>query len=170
MDKALISFSEKIASDDNAIIIKALLTVEPTIKPAFLSQILLLIRKDQHPEISDIVKHILGRLQNQDCVVPIIRRISETSDDWELIFILSTCWENGLDFSNHLALLALKVIDCSFEVAVEIMTIIDNLTFLPDNETKNIAINILKNGLSNQSFDKIKINIIKQIIEIISEL
>jgi len=57
--------------------------------------------------------------------------------------VVMACWESGLDFSNHLIFFANLVVNCEYPVALEAITVIDEMQLLTDSLLREKAIEIL---------------------------
>ena len=58
--------------------------------------------------------------------------------------LVMACWESGLDFSMHLIFFAELVVNCEYPVAIEALTVIDEMHDLSDGLIVKNAIEILK--------------------------
>jgi hypothetical protein len=77
--------------------------------------------------------------------------------------LVMSCWESGLDFSAHLIFFANLVVNCEYPVALEAITVIDEMLILSDELLRKKAIEILssptlsidKQALIKPSLDRI---------------
>lgn len=66
--------------------------------------------------------------------------------------LVMACWESGLDFSQHLIFFSELVVNCEYPIALEALTVIDEMHNLPDGLSVKKAIEIL--GSDSLSSDK----------------
>ncbi len=70
--------------------------------------------------------------------------------------ILTTCWQNGLDYHDYLPVFVTIVIEDDWETAFEAFTVIDNLEFLPEEniieQSKHIIAGAIKNIPENKEY------------------
>lgn len=57
--------------------------------------------------------------------------------------LVAACWESGLDYSAHLIFFTNLVVKCEYPVAMEALTVIDEMHNLRDNPDVNAAIDLL---------------------------
>lgn len=58
--------------------------------------------------------------------------------------LVMACWECGLDFSAHLIFFANLVANCGYPVALEAITVIDEMHDLSDSQLRSDALKIMK--------------------------
>jgi len=85
-----------------------------------------------NPEQKDL-KHealeIIRKANAQQFLVDLISMPAQHKHQRELVM---ACWETGLDFSNHLIFFSNLVVNCGYPVALEAITVIDEMRILSD--------------------------------------
>ena len=99
-----------------------------------------MLNSQPEKEIENEILKLLATVRDKETTESFI--VAITNKKYKPIWksILTTCWQNGLDFSNHLPVFADIIINEDWEISFEAFTIIDNLDSLPKqkivNETK----------------------------------
>ncbi len=99
-------------------------------------------KKDLRPDALDIIRNSKG----QQFLVDLIALPQYEKHQRELVM---ACWETGLDFSTHLIFFTNLVVNCGYPVALEAITVIDEMQVLTDTTKVAEALNMLSsNSLS----------------------
>lgn len=97
------------------------------------------------PEIEKEIVKLLGTVKDKETVSVFADALTNENFTSIRKTILTTCWQNGLDFAPHMNLLAELVINEPWEVAFEAFTIIENFEhFPPEEELKDIKLKIAR--------------------------
>ena len=110
-----------------------------------------------HPEkeIEDEIKDLLATVKDKSATGSFIYAFENKryKSIWKTV--LTTCWQNGLDYSNFTPIFIELIISEDWEVAFEAFTIIDNLEFLPSQEVIEKSVIKIKNALKTANEQKI---------------
>ena len=87
-----------------------------------------LLHSTQNPEIKTRITSLFANLKDADAIPLIISAIQNPKYAPELQKLVSSCWENGLDYSNYLSLFIDLLIENDFLTAFEAYTVIMNMT------------------------------------------
>jgi len=101
----------------------------------------------QNPEIKSMVAELFANLKESDAIPLIIEAIQNQKYAPELKELVSSCWENGLDYSNYLSLFIDLLIDCDFQIAFEAYTVIMNTVSKIDQAKIDVEIDRLEKAL-----------------------
>lgn len=86
-----------------------------------------LLHLSQDAEIKSKICSLFANLKESDAIPLIINAIQDQKYSPELKELVSSCWENGLDYSNYLTLFVDLLIESEFLVAFEAYTVIMNM-------------------------------------------
>jgi hypothetical protein len=104
--------------------------------------IYVLLEQDSTREEKDVIYSKLKEL-NASAILLESLRTSEKTD--EKIKLLAACWESGIDFSKELVYFAELVCHPNFELAVEALTVAENIETLSSDKVTE-ALQVLKNS------------------------
>jgi len=85
-------------------------------------------------ELEKEIKNVLGTIKQKDSVPVFVEALKKNKYKPIRKTILTACWQNGLDFKEHLLIFAELVIEEDWETGFEAFTVIENLKELPDKE------------------------------------
>jgi hypothetical protein len=85
------------------------------------------LHQAKEAEVKSVIILIMSNLKNERSVGCLIEAIGNPRYKSELKTLLTCCWENGLDYSNHLSFFVDLLIKNDFEIAFEAYTVILNL-------------------------------------------
>lgn len=102
----------------------------------------LLLSKPEIEVEKEIIK-LLGTVKDKDTIPVFVEALQEDKFKPVRKEILTSCWQNGLDFSSNFDVFVNLIISEEWEVAFEAFTIIENLEhFPPEQELKNIKLKV----------------------------
>ncbi|MBV5312806.1 MAG: hypothetical protein JZU47_05885 [Prolixibacteraceae bacterium] len=85
-----------------------------------------MLHLSQDPEIKSRISSLFGNLKESDAIPLIIEAIQNQKYAPELKELVSSCWENGLNYSTYISLFIDLLIENELEVAFEAYTVIMN--------------------------------------------
>lgn len=85
-------------------------------------------------EIEKEISKLLGTVKDKDTISVFIEALKEEKFKPIRKEILTTCWQNGLDFSSHINVFVDLIINDEWAVAFEAFTVIENLKHFPPAE------------------------------------
>ena len=85
-----------------------------------------LLHLTQNPEIKSKITSLFANLKESDAIPLIIEAIQNQKYAPDLQKLVSSCWENGMDYSKYLSLFVGLLIENDFRVAFEAYTVITN--------------------------------------------
>lgn len=95
---------------------------------AYLPFLFELLHSTSNDEIKRRIARLLAELKHSDAIPLIIEAIKNKAYTKELQYLVSACWENGMDYSEHLSLFIDLMIQHEFMIAFEAHTVITNMT------------------------------------------
>lgn len=95
---------------------------------AYLPALFELLHRTTSDEIKKQIAHMLSELKYRDAVPMLMDAIQNKQYAGELQYLVSACWENGLDYSDYLPVFISLVIERDFMIAFEAHTVITNMT------------------------------------------
>lgn len=111
----------------------------------------------QDAEINAKIIFLLTNMKQNSAVDILVSSLNEIKDINHYPELIRSCWENGLDFSAHLAFFSEIFIRSSYLVAIEAFTVIEeNIGKSSKKQIKEI-LSLLKSKKKNLSNDKIRL-------------
>jgi hypothetical protein len=138
-------------SANTDIVISALETIRRKGNKLYLPVLFDLLNSSPETEIETEIKNLLGSVKDKDSVNSFMRAIEDDKYKYIRKEILTTCWQNGLDFSTFLPVFIDLIIFESWEIAFEAFTVIDNLEYLPNQEIIKISVDKINKALPHAS-------------------
>lgn len=96
-----------------------------------------------NPDKKDLKQEALDIIRNAKAQQFLVDLISMPEQEKHRRELVMACWESGLDFSSHLIFFTKLVVNCGYPVALEAITVIDEMHVLTDALNTNKAIEIL---------------------------
>jgi len=121
---------------------------------AYLPFLFELLHSTNNDEIKRRIARLLAEIKHSDAIPLIIEAIQNKTYDQELQYLVSACWENGMDYIDHLPLFVDLMIEHDFMVALEAHTVITNMTGKIAMVTCEQEIQKIETALPSVSEDK----------------
>lgn len=175
--KVKASTVQQLNSKDSTTAINAINQLGESGTAAYIPVLVELLHSTENKEIKKRITSLLSTLKHSDAIPLIIEAIENKKYASELQYLISACWENGMDYSNHLSLFVDLVIEQEFVIAFEAYTVITNMSgriskqiadhesrkikdamYKADNQKKEILHDLLhflphfEKGIDSQSF------------------
>ena len=119
---------EGMQSADSLKVIETLEELRVSGKASDIPMLIELLHLSQDPEIKTKISTLFANLKESDTIPLIVEAIQNQKYAPELKQLVSSCWENGLDYSEYLSLFIDLLIDNDFLIAFEAYTVILNMT------------------------------------------
>jgi len=113
-----------------------------------------LLHLTHNPEIKSKILNLFANLKDSDAIPLIIEAIQNQKYAPELKALVSSCWENGLDYSNYLSLFIGLLLESDFPVAFEAYTVITNMTVRIDQAKIDLEIDRLEQAIPDTTDQK----------------
>ena len=134
MEKTNKKIKDELFSTNTETVISAIGKVSQKGNRHYLPILFDLLNSKPEKEIEDEITKLLATVKDKESIPNFIKAIEDKKYQPILKSILTTCWQNGLDFSNHLPLFVDLVINENWEISFEAFTIIDNFEFMPEQQ------------------------------------
>lgn len=145
---------EKLFSKNSESVISALNRLKETGRITHLPLLFDLLNSTPEPQIEKEILFILNNLKIKEAVVKIIEAIENPEYLSIRKKIISCCWQNGLDFKNHLPLFADLMIEGDWETAFEAFTVIENMENMPEQKIIDVAAGKIREALKSADDQK----------------
>ncbi|MGQ9845987.1 MAG: hypothetical protein ACUVQP_00610 [Bacteroidales bacterium] len=123
-----------------------------------LPDVISLYKNSQDAEIKSKIIFLLTNMKQNSAVDILVSSLNKIVKDIDLYpELIRSCWENGLDFSAHLAFFAEIFIRCSYFVALEAFTVIEGNIAKSSKEQIQEILYLLRNNKKNVHDDKIRL-------------
>lgn len=106
-----------------------------------------LLHLSQDTEIKSKITGLFANLKESDAIPLIIDAIQNEKYAPELKELVSSCWENGLDYSQYLSLFVDLMLESDFMVSFEAYTVIMNMVTKIDQKKIDIEIDRIEKFL-----------------------
>lgn len=145
---------KKLFDSDTKSVLSALGRIKEKGNTKSLKPLVSLLNSDPGPEIEKEILFILNNLKAKDAVTEIINSILNPEYISIRKKLITCCWQNGLDFKNHLPLFADLIIEGDWETAFEAFTVIENMENLPEQRIIDAAADKIREALKNADDQK----------------
>jgi len=106
------------------------------------------------PEIKSKIASLFGNLKDKNSVPLMMEAIQNEKYAPVLQQLVSSCWENGLNYSKYISVFVDLLIDKDFLIAFEAYTVITNMEFTIDQALLDIEIEKLDKALHTAASEK----------------
>lgn len=134
MEKVNQKIKENLFSTNSKAIISAINSIKEKGNKLYIPILFDLLNSNPEKEIKDEICNVLSTVKDKETIDSFVHAIENKKYQPILKTILTTCWQNGLDFSNYLPIFVDVIINEDWEIAFEAFTIIDNWEFHPKQE------------------------------------
>lgn len=141
-------------SKDSLKVIETLEELRNSGRSSDIPVLLELLHLTNDPEIKSKITHLFANLKESDTIPLIIEGIKNQKYASELKSLISSCWENGMDYSKYIPLFVDLLIDNEFDVAFEAYTVIMNTESQMNTEIIDQEIERMEKVLSTVSEQK----------------
>lgn len=144
---------KNLRSKNTTLILEALNFIKQEGNEDILEDVILLLNTTKETKVRDEIIKILEHLKEQSCA-PILVKSIENPDNKEILSLLvSSCWKNGLDYSDSAEIFTDLFIRAEFQLAFDAFTVIDNMEEI-GNQSADACIFRLKNSVEDIQDDK----------------
>jgi hypothetical protein len=141
-------------SSDSLIVIETLEELRNSGHASDIPVLIELLHLSADPEIKSRITHLFANLKESDTIPLIIEGIKNQKYAAELKSLISSCWENGMDYSKYIPLFVDLIIENELEVAFEAYTVIMNTENQMNSEIIDQEIERMEKVLSSVSEQK----------------
>jgi hypothetical protein len=141
-------------STDSLLIIETLEELRVSGKASDIPILIELLHLTQNPEIKSKIIGLFANLKEGDTIPLLIEAIQNQKYAPELKDLVSSCWENGLNYSPYLSIFIDLLIESEFIVAFEAYTVILNMISKIDQTIIDKEIDRLESALPKTTEEK----------------
>jgi len=152
--KKIQSLRGKLSSNDTKVVIQSLEQIKEEGEAELIPDLLQVMETTSIKDIQGKVLEILNNLKSQAAANEVIKELERIENPDVQNSVLSSCWKNGLDYSQHIDRLIDIFIQSEYMNALEAFTIIENSTQNLSNPTLDKSVNKIKNNLDHINQEK----------------
>ncbi len=145
---------ENLFSNKTEIVVSAINSIEEKGNKSYIPILFDLLNSDPEKEIAEKISKLLATVKDEKTTASFIDAITDEKYRSIRKLILTTCWQNGLNYSNYLPVFIDIIINDDWENAFEAFTIIDNLELLPEQKTVDKAIMKIESAMESATEQK----------------
>jgi len=136
-----INLIRNLFSNNESEVLKVLENIKDTGYPDITSDLIKLYSVTNFENVKNETYFILVNLKNNDCIPYFIDGLKKYATEKDFQKLISSCWQNGLNFSKHLEYFIELVAGCKLDVAVEAFTVVEeNAKLLNDADKKQLML------------------------------
>jgi len=159
--KILEGILNDLTASDEKIVLSALKKIRSKGNTLVINPMLDLFMNTDNEKVKKETKLVLSELKDKSCTLPLVKRLAENNSELNEL-ILFVLWNSDLDAKAYIAEIVAASIKGNFMVALEGLTVIENLEGPYDEVTLNEAKINLATYFDNKEDEKI--DLIKSIL------
>jgi len=113
-----------------------------------------IMRQSKNTEVKAKIASLFANLKDKETIPMLINAIQDKKYENHLQQIVSSCWENGLDFTPYLPVFIDLLIEKDFLVAFEAYTVITNMEKAIDQRLIDVEIEKLDKAMHSTTDEK----------------
>ncbi|MCY1719313.1 HEAT repeat domain-containing protein [Prolixibacteraceae bacterium Z1-6] len=146
----------RLFSGNQTEVIAAINTIKDTGNKEYLPVLFELLLSQPEEEIKKEILLLLGTIKDKQAIPVFIEALKEEKFIPLRKDILTSCWQNGMDYGNYIDIFVELVVDGEWDIAFEAFTVIENLEHFPPaeemKETKLRVARALKSANKQKSY------------------
>lgn len=146
LDKKL---KNDIFSADTQVALTALNIIRESGNKSYLPILFDLLLSFPEKEFDKEIKNVLGTIKQKDTIPVFIEALKKIKYKPIRKTILTTCWQNGLDFREYLLFFTELIIEEDWETGFEAFTLIENFKELPEKKIIEKTIEKINNSIES---------------------
>ncbi len=155
-------------SSDSQKVIETIAELRESGNVAYIPLLLDMLISTPDTEIRKKIRELFSNLKDNDAIPIIISAIQDPRYSPELKALVSSCWENGLDYTKYISLFVDLLIEKDLEVAFESYTVIMNTENKIEQSIIDIQIGRLDNALA--SMPELKRQLLLDVIDFLPSI
>jgi hypothetical protein len=116
---------KKLKTADNRIVIEELKDLRKSGNNTLLQEIMDLLKTNPDEEVRSEIFKILNNLNEQSSSTILMNKLPDFEDEDFFSDLVSSCWQNGLDYSDYLEYFIKIALEKDYIVAFEALTVIE---------------------------------------------
>ncbi len=145
---------EDLFSARTEIVIDALNVLKKEGNIAYLPILFDMLNAGAEQKVEDEIKKILGTLKVRESAPVLVHALTDPRYKSIRKTIATACWQNGLDYREHLPVFVDLVIQEEWETSFEAFTVIDNMKETPAKEISNQVVDQIHTALKDADDQK----------------
>ena len=134
-------------SEKTSTVLTALYELKDSGNISYIPVLLELLTTNPVEEVEKEIIYILNNLKVQKAVPVLVEAIQNPEYISIRKKIITSCWQNGLNYKNQLPVFVDLVIQEEWETGFEAFTVIENMEEYPDRETLDLAVRKIQDAL-----------------------
>jgi hypothetical protein len=134
-------------AEKTSTVLTALFELKDTGNVGIIPVLLELLSANPDGQVEREIIDILNNLKVQKAVPVLVEALLNPEYNSIRKIIITACWQNGLNYKNHLPLFVDLVIHEEWETGFEAFTVIENMEEYPDREILDIAVRKIHDAL-----------------------
>lgn len=151
LEKRMISILQ---SGNTSAILSTIKDIRNNGRTTVLPEIFNLLQETEDNEVLGACTELINDLKKEDAVPYLVSAIKDKTLKDIRHHIVSSCWQNGLNYSDHLDLFIDLVIKDDYLVAIEAFTLIENHLMYLDEQRIDYIQEKLSNALNRSTSEK----------------
>lgn len=144
----------KLHDSNDGVVLETINEIRKIGDDRLIGSLLNVMKNNKNPEVSNLIINLLNDLKIQSSVPEIIKCIKDKTCDNNITQVTASCWQNGLNFSEHLDTFVNILIAYDYQTAIEAFTVIEeNLENATHQQIDELRDNI-KSKMIQASEDK----------------
>lgn len=136
------------------IVVDAIEALRASGKTSDVPVLLDLLVQSQHPEVKAKITGLFANLKEKETIPMLVNAIQDQKYAAVQKQLISSCWENGLDYTPYLSVFVDLLIEKEFQVAFEAYTVITNMEKAIDQRLIDIEIEKLDKAMHTTTAEK----------------
>jgi hypothetical protein len=145
---------QELYANDSTIINHALDEIKQNGNSNYIPILVELLHKNEEQVIVDKILKILSEIKHTDAVPELIKAIENEKYSSIQEMLVRVCWENGLDFTNHISTFIDILINGDYMTAFEAFTVIENSEGKISRTSADEYINTLNEKINDVPADR----------------
>jgi hypothetical protein len=145
---------KKLKTGREDVILQSLKDLRNAGNNAILPEIMGVLKGQYSEEVEQAVFKILDDLNEQSSVETVMENLPDYEDEEYYHNLISSCWQNGLDYSQHLAYFIDVALKKDYHSSFEALTVIEENINQLENEERESLVSKIELAKSNVSAEK----------------
>ncbi len=156
-------------SKDQAIVMRAIKSSKAHGNPLIFEEILALLTRNSDEKIYGAIQQFMMDLKDSSTIEPLIEAISNKDFFEHKAMLISAFWNSPINPNQHISFFVNEAIQGDFMVAMESVTVLQNIESPFPEEEVNESLILLKDYFSQQKDDP-KADLLKDALVVIREM
>jgi HEAT repeat protein len=141
-------------SANQDIVLDAIDALRASGKTSDIPVLLELLLQSNNPEVKAKIAGLFANLKEKETIPMLVNAIQDQKYEKVLKQLISSCWENGMDYTPYLPVFVNLLIEKDFILAFEAYTVITNMEKAIDQRLIDVEIEKLDNAMHSTTPEK----------------